>query len=123
MDSSIYYYSPYERTAYKKLAEKCPDVCGLTDVEALFGLDAMVDLYSDVVRRHTEWPTYNQSIKTLAQYLDFRWRDTHPSGAASIEWFNRWAESGDPAIKQRILDYNEDDCLATAVVLDGIRVL
>ena len=27
------------------------------------------------------------------------------------------------AIKQRILDYNEDDCRATAVVLAGIRAL
>lgn len=48
----------------------------------------MIDLYTDVVRKHTEWPTYNQSIKTLAQYLGFQWRDTHPSGAASIEWYN-----------------------------------
>jgi hypothetical protein len=42
------------------------------------------------------------------------WRDAHPSGAASIEWFDRWIKTGDPAIRQRILDYNEDDCRATA---------
>jgi predicted RecB family nuclease len=59
----------------------------------------------------------------LAKYLGFIWRDTHPSGAASIEWFHRWVESGDLAIKQRILDYNEDDCRATRVLLDGIRRL
>ncbi len=122
-DSTIYYYSKYERTAYKKLAEKYPDVCSVADVEDLFALPAMIDLYFDVVKKSTEWPTYDQSIKTLAQYLGFRWRDTHPSGAASIEWYHRWIESGDPAIKQRILDYNEDDCLATGVVVDGIRGL
>jgi predicted RecB family nuclease len=33
-------------------------------------------------------------------------------GAASIEWFDRWIKTGDPAIRQRILDYNEDDCRA-----------
>jgi hypothetical protein len=49
-----------------------------------------------------------------------RWRDTHPSGAASIEWFDRWCN---PEIRQRILDYNEDDCRATRVLLDGIRSL
>ena len=27
------------------------------------------------------------------------------------------------ALKQRILDYNEDDCRATRVLLDGIRGL
>lgn len=104
LDSTVYYYSPYERTAYKKLAEKYPGVCSVDEVAALFELPAMIDLYS-VVRKNTEWPTYNQSIKTLAQYLGFQWRDTHPSGAASIEWYNRWVESGDQEIKQRILDY------------------
>lgn len=120
-DSTIYYYSKYERTAYKKLAEKCAGVCAVNDVEEVFALPAMVDLYTDVVKKCTEWPCYDQSIKTLAQFLGFRWRDTHPSGAASIEWYNRWIESGDPAIRQRILDYNEDDCLATGVVVDGVR--
>ena len=83
----------------------------------------MVDLYFDVVKKATEWPLYDQSIKTLAQYLGFEWRDPDPSGAASIEWYNRWIESGDPAIKQRILEYNQDDCLATGFVVDGIRAL
>jgi len=82
-----------------------------------------VDLYFDVVLPKTEWPTKDYSIKTLAKYLGFSWRDTHPSGAASIEWFHRWVDSGDLEIKQRILDYNEDDCRATRVLLDGIRAL
>ena len=48
---------------------------------------------------------------------------THPSGAASIEWFDRWCRERTPEIRQRILDYNEDDCRATRVLLDGIRSL
>jgi hypothetical protein len=28
------------------------------------------------------------------KYLGFAWRDTHPSGAASIEWFDRWIKTG-----------------------------
>ena len=82
-----------------------------------------MDLYFDVVLPKTEWPTKDYSIKTLAKYLGFSWRDTHPSGAASIKWFHRWVDSGDLEIKQRILDYNEDDCRATRVLLDGIRAL
>lgn len=121
--STVYYYSKYERTAYKKLSEKYPGVCSVADVETLFALPAMVDLFTDVVRRATEWPTYDQSLKTLAQHLGFNWRDTHPSGAASIEWYHRWVETGDVGVKQRILDYNEDDCLATGVVVDRIRQL
>jgi len=121
--SIIYYYSKYERTIYRKLRAKYPDVCSEGDIEALFDPAHAVDLYFDVVLKATEWPTRDFSIKTLAKYLGFNWRDTHPSGAASIEWFDRWVQTGDTAIKQRILEYNEDDCRATRVLLDGIRAI
>ncbi len=39
-DSTIYYYSKYERTEYKKLAAKYPAVCSVGDVEALFASPA-----------------------------------------------------------------------------------
>ncbi len=120
---AIFYYSKYERTLYRKLQAKYPHVCSAAEIEALFDPATTVDLYFDVVKRATEWPTNNFSIKTLAKYLGFQWRDTHPSGAASIQWFDEWVKTGSPETKQRILDYNEDDCRATRVVLDGIRAL
>ncbi|MES2096811.1 MAG: TM0106 family RecB-like putative nuclease [Pseudomonadota bacterium] len=119
----IIYYSKYERTMYRKLQARYPEVCSAEDIEAIFTHPRSVDLYFDVVTRATEWPTHNHSIKTLAKSLGFAWRDTDPSGTASIEWYHRWVQTGDPAVKQRILDYNEDDCRATIVLLDGIRAL
>ena len=71
----------------------------------------------------TEWPTRDRSIKTLARYLGFSWRDPNPSGAASIEWYDRWCTHRTPELKQRILNYNQDDCCATRVLLDAIRDL
>ena len=123
LEGTIFHYSKYERTIYRKLQDKYPDVCSADDIERLYAPPKTVDLYTDIVLKATEWPTRDHSIKTLAQYLGFTWRDTHPSGAASIEWFDRWCRDGDPAVKQRILDYNEDDCRATRVLLDGIRSL
>ena len=117
----IYYYSKYERTIWRKLQQKYPHVAGADEIEELFAPEQSVDLYFDVVKPKTEWPTRDYSIKTLATYLGFSWRDTDPSGASSIEWYHRWVESGDNDIRQRILEYNEDDCIATRVLLDGIR--
>jgi uncharacterized protein len=122
-NAGIYYYSKYERTIYRNLQEKYPDICTPDDVERLFDPAQAVDLYGDVVLKATEWPTRDHSIKTIAKYLGFKWRDTHPSGAASVEWFDRWCRERNPNIRQRILDYNEDDCRATRVLLDGIRDL
>ncbi len=119
----IYYYSKYERTIYRKLREKYPDVGTVEELESLFDPSQAVDLYFDVVLKITEWPAQDYSIKTLAKFLGFAWRDTHPSGAASIEWFHRWIESGDTTIRQRILDYNEDDCRATRILRDVLNKL
>ena len=102
---AIYYYSKYERTIYRKLQQKYPDVCSAEDIEELFDPAHAIDLYYDVVKKATEWPTWDFSIKTLAKYLGFSWRDTHPSGAASIEWFDRWIKTGDtsnPAAHSRL---------------------
>jgi predicted RecB family nuclease len=103
-DAAIYYYSKYERTIYRRLQQKYPDICTPEDVERLFESPQAIDLYGDVVLKATEWPTRDHSIKTLAKYLGFTWRDTHPSGAASVEWFDRWCRERKPEIRQRILD-------------------
>lgn len=121
--SIIYYYSKYERTIWRKLQQKYPSVCSPDQIEDIFSNSKSVDLYFDVVKKFTEWPTYNYSIKTLAQYLGFKWRDEDPSGASSIEWYHQWIDKKDPLIKKRIIEYNEDDCVATAVLLDGLREL
>jgi predicted RecB family nuclease len=120
---AIYYYSPYERTNWRNLRKRYPHVATEEEIETLFAAETTVDLYTNIVRPKTEWPTRDYSIKTLASFLGFKWRDSNPSGAASIEWYHRWVECGDPEIRQRILDYNEDDCVATRVLLDGIRGL
>ncbi len=120
----VYYYSPYERTWWRNLRRRYPDAAAPEEIEALFGADGRaVDLYTSVVRRSTEWPTRDYSIKTLAKYLGFQWRDPSPSGAESVEWYHRWIESGDAEFRDRILRYNEDDCRAMRVLLDGLRGL
>lgn len=119
-DHMVYYYSKHERTKYRRLQAKYPDVCSAEAVEGLFSEGRSFDLYFDAVFK-SEWPTLDWSIKSLAKFLKFRWRDADPSGAASIEWFDQWVKTGDPRIKQRILDYNEDDCVAMRVLLDVMR--
>jgi predicted RecB family nuclease len=120
---SIYFYSKYERTWWRVLRSKYPSVCSESELEDIFSPPFAVDLYTDVIRSKTDWPTNDYSLKTLAKYIGFDWRDPHPSGAASIEWFVRWLETGDPSIRERILEYNEDDCRATRVLLDAVRGL
>ena len=121
--TALYFYSPYERTTLKNLALRFPDIATEAQVEALFERKESLDLYLDLVRSKMEWPTSDLSIKTLASFLGFSWRDPDPSGASSIQWYHEWTETGDRAVRDRILKYNEDDCRAMRVLVDGVRGL
>ena len=76
--SVVYYYSKYERTWFRKLQDRFPDVCTPEEIESLFAPTRSVDLYTDVILRATEWPTNDHSIKTLAKYLSESHLSTHP---------------------------------------------
>ncbi len=122
-DFAVYYYSAYEKTSYKHLQKKYPDVISKEEVEQFFDNPNVIDLYNDFILTKTNWPLGSYSIKAIAVYLGFKWRDETPSGALSIQWFNDYVNSKDENILKRILEYNEDDCIATMVVKDGIEEL
>ncbi|MFH1670449.1 MAG: TM0106 family RecB-like putative nuclease [Patescibacteria group bacterium] len=121
-DFAVYYYSHHEKTTYKRLQKRYPDVITLKEVEDFYDNPNVIDLYS-VVQKHTDWPVGSYSLKALATYLKFKWRDETPSGALSIQWFNKYLETKDESIMDRILEYNEDDCKATMVLKDALEKL
>lgn len=118
--TAIYYYSSYEKTSYRKLRKKFPDVISEEDLDAIFAYRNTIDLYS-VVTKHTDWPLGSYGIKAIAQHLKFSWRDETPSGVLSIQWFNEFLKTGDEGLLNRVLEYNEDDCKATYVVKDYLK--
>jgi predicted RecB family nuclease len=118
----VIHYSQFERTHYRNLQKRYPDVCTPEEIEALYAPPKALDLYA-ATRSASEWPTMDFSVKTLAKFCGFAWRDADPSGAASIEWFDQWAKTRDPALRARLLEYNEDDCRAMRVVLDVMKRL
>ena len=115
---STYYYSKYERTTYRRMQQQYPDVVSVEEVENFFDPIHAVDLYYDCILKNTDWPLYSYSLKEIAQFLGFNWRDKTPSGALSIQWFNEYLDDKDPAKLQRIIEYNEDDCKATMAIKD-----
>ncbi len=118
---AMYYYSAYEKTMYRHLQEKYPEIITGRDLDKLFARENVIDLYTNVVFKKTDWPLSSYSIKEIAVYLGFAWRDESPSGALSIKWYNDYCQARDGKLLQRILDYNEDDCIATMIVKDGIE--
>jgi predicted RecB family nuclease len=61
-------------------------------------------------------------LKVLARAAGFEWRDDNPSGEASMRWYECARGDDDAASwRQRILDYNEDDCRATLALRDWLN--
>jgi predicted RecB family nuclease len=82
-----------------------------------------VDLYP-VMTKQLVWPTEDLTLKSLAKYTRFIWRDTDPSGSNSTVWYQRAIdpENENREVDQkRIIDYNADDCQATAELLAWLQ--
>ncbi len=120
---AVYYYSSHEKTAYKHLRERYPDIITQEELEGFFANPNVIDLYSKIILKYTDWPLSSYSIKDIATLLGFKWRDETPSGALSIQWYNEYLKTSDGDILKRILEYNEDDCKAMMVLKDEIESL
>ncbi len=81
-----------------------------------------IDLHEEAKRQiQTEGPL---GLKQLAGAAGFQWRDVNPSGEASMLWYEvARADDGPTALasRQRILEYNEDDCRATKALRDWLN--
>lgn len=107
----VYHYADYEKTTLKRLIKKH----NLNDqgvFDMLFGENgSAIDLYN-IITEKTDWPLTSYSIKAICKYLGFKWDAKDASGSSSIVWLNDYL-AGDNTMKEKILQYNEDDCQAT----------
>ena len=81
-----------------------------------------IDLH-DVIKHQiqTDGPL---GLKKLAQATGFSWRETNPSGEASMTWYEHAVESTNEAAilaRTRLLEYNEDDCRATRALREWLN--
>ncbi len=105
----VYHFADYERSRTKGMAE----TYGHSNVVEPF-IDRFVDL-SIVVQQSVIMPLYFYSIKDIAKskFLGYKWRHPKAGGAQSIFWYEKWLETKDPQVLLDIVNYNEDDVVAT----------
>ena len=106
----IYHYAHYELAALKKLMS----LHGTREAEVdnLLRGHKLVDLYK-VVREGIRVSEPRYSIKNIEHfYLENRTGEVTNAGA-SIVYYERWKETGDPQLLKDIEDYNFDDVRST----------
>ena len=115
-DYTIYHWHHYERTHLRKMMERYN-----IDAYYLLDPDVMIDLSKTATNAFT-FPTYSNSIKDIAKWLGFEWKHSDVGAMSSIELYMAYIEDPE-AYKdkmQLVLDYNEDDCVATRVIKDWL---
>lgn len=107
-DAPIFHYSEYEVETLKRLG----NLYNAHPQELGNLVSRCVDLHRQVIDT-VILPVENYSLKSLANWLGFQWRDAGASGDQCVCWYDRWLKTGDRHFLEFILRYNEDDCYAT----------
>jgi predicted RecB family nuclease len=117
----VFHYSGYEVAKIRSLADRWADP--LLDWAAGYAEEQFVDLL-EIVKNHY-FGVAGLGLKLMARHAGFSWRDEEPGGLNSQVWFAEAVHAeGQPdraAARQRVLDYNEDDVLATAHLRTWLR--
>ena len=114
-DAPIFHYSEYEADTIKRLAR----LYGTPREQKKEVLSRLVDLHFWVTEA-VIFPVESYSLKAIANWIGFYWRETTGSGDQSVCWYDRWLKTQDRTLLELILSYNEDDCRATRYLKDWL---
>ncbi len=76
-----------------------------------------------LIYAHIYFPTCSNGLKDLARFVGFEWSDPTAAGTQAVVWRSEWEQSHDPALKQKLIKYNADDCEGLRRVTDFVRTL
>ncbi|MGB0561320.1 MAG: TM0106 family RecB-like putative nuclease [Spirulinaceae cyanobacterium] len=107
-DAPIYHFSPYEADTLRRLSRRY----GLAHRSVGSLLRRCVDIHALIVQSVT-LPVESYSLKAIAAWLGFEWRDQGLSGDQTVCLYDDWLRTGDRTPLDTIIRYNEDDCRAT----------
>ena len=71
-----------------------------------------VDLHL-IIRRFWILPIKNYSLKTVASWMGFKWKQKNVSGSKALYWWIQYKSTSNDIFLKKIIKYNRDDCLAT----------
>ena len=117
----LYHWDHYERTQLRKASERH----GLLDEFNSLVLPHLDDLCKAAQESYV-LPTPGYSIKVVAPYFGFQWRQDSSEVDAmksAMIWYKQAVEGGTGHALEKVLRYNEDDCKAMIVVKDAFENL
>ena len=115
-DYTLYHYGRYESDFLDRMAR-------LADEEGAAAIDRIRARSCNVlaaIYSHIYFPTRSNGLKDVATFLGATWTAANASGIQSLAWRLAWETSGDETLKQQLLVYNLEDCLALRRVTEFV---
>jgi hypothetical protein len=118
-DYSLLHYGSYEVNALRRMKKHLPDAYQPQVIDAIQRSTNVLSIISP----HIYFPTFSNSLKDLGHYVGCTWSDPSASGLQSIVWRTRWRQHRDESLKQKLVQYDLEDCLALRKLTDFIEHL
>ena len=107
-EATIYHYGSYESKALERLTKRWIEdyATVLKEIES-----RMVNLLT-YLRTHVYPPIYGNGLKEVGHFIGFEWTDPNATGINSIAWRREWERTKASEWKEKLIQYNLDDCMA-----------
>jgi len=113
-DFVIFHHGNYDSVFVKKMQYQFGNLNGTQVHDKLINTVSL--LYGKVY-----FPTYSNALKEIGAFLGYNWNVANSSGIQSIAWRLQWEEHSTGEFKDRILNYNREDCEALALLVAQLK--
>lgn len=115
-DYALFHYGSYETKFIKQMGAEYGGNAELLEKIRSRCFNVLSAIYGRIY-----FPSYSNDLKSIASFLGFKWSDSQAAGLMSILWRTQWGKYQDAALKQKLITYNNDDCVALRIVAEGLR--
>ncbi len=105
-DLALLHYGSYETDALRSVNNLLPEKYALILKSAI---ERSVNILS-LIRSRIYFPTFSNGLKDVGGSLGATWSEANSSGLQSLVWRYRWLVTREHVWKERLLQYNREDC-------------
>ena len=116
-DAVLFHYGRYDSKALMALASLAVGERRTSAVDVV----ALCHNVLPTLHAHCYFPIHSIRLRDVGRFLGCRLASPIQSGAFSIVFRERWEKTGQESLRDELIAYNREDCLALKAVCDFIR--
>jgi hypothetical protein len=113
----IFFYGTYETRIFRRIIDRRRTL-GRNESILSNATNVLSLVYANVY-----FPTYSNELKEIGRYLGCEWTSPDAKGHHTILWRAEWEISHDPIMKDCLITYNREDCLALRKITEFLLAL